>query len=38
MPQLAAAAAQIGQRRMMKHMPEMKTMIDSELKKVISTK
>jgi hypothetical protein len=38
MPQLAAAAAQIGQSRMMKHMPEMKTMIDSELKKVISTK
>jgi hypothetical protein len=33
MPQLAAAGAQIGQSRMMKHMPEMKAMIDAELKK-----
>ena len=33
MPQLAAAAAQIGQSNMMKHMPEMKMMIDTELKK-----
>jgi hypothetical protein len=33
MPQLAAAAAQIGQSRMMQHMPEMKTMIEAELKK-----
>jgi len=34
MPQLAAASAQIGQGRMMKHMPEMKAMIEAELKKV----
>jgi hypothetical protein len=34
MPQLAAASAQIGQSRMMKHMPEMKAMIEAELKKV----
>jgi hypothetical protein len=33
MPQLAAASAQIGQSRMMKHMPEMKAMIEAELKK-----
>ena len=38
MPQLAAASAQIGQSRMMKHMPEMKAMIESELKKVKSKK
>ena len=38
MPQLAAASAQIGQSRMMKHMPEMKAMIESELKKVKPTK
>jgi len=34
MPQLAAASAQIGQSRMMEHMPEMKVMIEAELKKV----
>ncbi|SFZ98439.1 hypothetical protein MNB_SV-5-1286 [hydrothermal vent metagenome] len=34
MPQLAAASAQIGQSRMMEHMPEMKAMIESELKKL----
>ncbi len=34
MPQLAAAAAQIGQSRMMQHMPEMKAMIEAELKKI----
>lgn len=34
MPQLAAASAQIGQSRMMQHMPEMKAMIEAELKKV----
>ena len=34
MPQLAAASAQIGQSRMMKHMPEMKAMIEVELKKL----
>ena len=34
MPQLAAASAQIGQSKMMKHMPEMKAMIESELKKI----
>ena len=33
MPQLAAASAQIGQSKMMKHMPEMKAMIETELKK-----
>ena len=33
-PQLAAASAQIGQSRMMEHMPEMKAMIEAELKKV----
>jgi hypothetical protein len=38
MPQLAAASAQIGQGRMMKHMPEMKAMIEAELKKVTSSK
>lgn len=36
MPQLAAAGAQIGQSKMMKHMPEMKAMIESELKKMHS--
>ncbi len=34
MPQLAAASAQIAQSRMMKHMPEMKAMIETELKKI----
>jgi len=34
MPQLAAASAQIGQSRMMQHMPEMKAMIETELKKI----
>jgi hypothetical protein len=34
MPQLAAASAQIGQSRMMEHMPEMKAMVEAELKKV----
>jgi len=34
MPQLAAASAQIGQSRMMQHMPEMKAMIEEELKKL----
>jgi len=34
MPQLAAAGAQIGQSKMMQHMPEMKTMIETELKKI----
>jgi len=38
MPQLAAASAQIGQSRMMQHMPEMKAMIESELKKIKSKK
>ena len=38
MPQLAAAGAQIGQSRMMKHMPEMKAMIETELKKSIPKK
>ena len=38
MPQLAAAAAQIGQSRMMKHMPELKAMLDMELKKVTPKK
>ena len=38
MPQLAAASAKIGQSRMMKHMPEMKAMIEAELKKVTSSK
>ena len=33
MPQLAAAAAQIGQSKMIGHMPKMKTMIEAELKK-----
>ena len=33
MPQLAAAGAQIGQSKMMEHMPEMKAMIEAELKK-----
>jgi len=34
MPQLAAASAKIGQSKMLEHMPEMKSMIESELKKV----
>ena len=34
MPQLAAAGAQIGQSKMMEHMPEMKAMIEAELNKV----
>jgi hypothetical protein len=34
MPQLAAASAQIGQSRMMQHMPEMKAMVEAELKKI----
>jgi len=34
MPQLAAASAQIGQSKMIGHMPEMKAMIESELKKL----
>lgn len=34
MPQLAAASAQIGQSKMMGHMPEMKAMIEAELKKL----
>jgi len=34
MPQLAAASAQIGQNKMMQHMPEMKAMIEAELKKI----
>jgi len=38
MPQLAAASAQIGQSRMMKHMPEMKAIIEAELKKTSSKK
>ena len=38
MPQLAAASAQIGQSKMMAHMPEMKAMIESELKKVSAKK
>lgn len=38
MPQLAAASAQIGQSKMMAHMPEMKAMIESELKKVSANK
>jgi hypothetical protein len=33
MPQLAAASAKIGQSKMIEHMPEMKKMIDDELKK-----
>ncbi len=33
MPQLAAAGAKIGQSKMMVHMPEMKAMIEAELKK-----
>ncbi len=37
MPQLAAAGAQIGQSRMMQHMPEMKVMIETELKKIKET-
>jgi hypothetical protein len=36
MPQLAAASAKIGQSRMMQHMPEMKAMIETELKKIKS--
>ena len=38
MPQLAAASAQIGQSKMMKHMPEMQKMIDTELKKASTKK
>jgi len=38
MPQLAAASAQIGQSKMMEHMPEMKAMVEAELKKVASKK
>ena len=38
MPQLAAASAQIGQSRMMQHMPEMKAMIEAELKKISDKK
>jgi len=34
MPQLAAASAKIGQSKMMEHMPEMKAMIEAELKKI----
>ncbi len=34
MPQLAAASAKIGQSKMITHMPEMKKMIEDELKKV----
>ncbi|HFQ62489.1 MAG TPA: DUF2059 domain-containing protein [Epsilonproteobacteria bacterium] len=38
MPQLAAASAQIGQNKMMQHMPEMKAMIEAELKKINANK
>jgi hypothetical protein len=38
MPQLAAAGAKIGQSKMMKYMPEMKAMIEAELKKINNTK
>jgi hypothetical protein len=38
MPQLAAASAQIGQSKMMQHMPEMKSMIEAELKKSTTAK
>ena len=38
MPQLAAAGAKIGQSKMMQHMPEMKIMIESELKKLHAVK
>jgi len=34
MPQLAAASAKIGQSKMIGHMPEMKAMIETELKKL----
>lgn len=34
MPQLAAASAKIGQSKMIGHMPEMKAMIEAELKKL----
>ena len=34
MPQLAAASAKIGQSKMIGHMPEMKAMIEAELKKI----
>lgn len=34
MPQLAAASAQIGQSKMLQHMPEMKAMIEAELNKL----
>ncbi len=38
MPQLAAAGAKIGQSKMMAHMPEMKAMIEAELKKINAAK
>jgi len=38
MPQLAAAGAKIGQSKMIQHMPEMKAMIEAELKKANSKK
>ena len=38
MPQLAAAGAKIGQSKMMQHMPEMKAMIEAELKNANSKK
>lgn len=38
MPQLAAAAAEIAQSKMMQHMPEMKAMIEAELKKMNTKK
>jgi len=34
MPQLAATGAKIGQSKMMQHMPEMKVLIEAELKKL----
>jgi len=38
MPQLAAASAKIGQSKMMKHFPEMRAMIETELQKQNITK
>ena len=38
MPKLAAAAAQISQSNMMQHMPEMRAMIEAELKKLNTKK
>jgi len=38
MPQLAAAGAKIGQSKMIQHMPEMKAMVEAELKKANSKK